>query len=209
VTVLLTTTDAVKQQLNIGQNGTLNTVDDPLISVYVEEASQLIQTECMRTFGTLVDTYLYDAAYPVVNNNILYFSQDFLQVDSISNGASGTLDPSAYRLLPVNPNTNPKYALQLLVSSNLVWQVGNNGFAQNAIVVQGTAGYCTPADRPADVTLAATKLAAWLYQNRDNDGSTVQIADGATVIPANAPTFVLRTISKYVRRVAWSEPTNV
>lgn len=207
MTVLLTTTAAVKRQLSIGSVGTVNNVDDDLIDSYVQQASQLIQTECMRTFGTLVETAYYDAGYPVAYNNVLYFDHDMLAVDSVSNGSNGTIDAANYRLLPVH--ASPKYALQLLVSSQLVWQVGNNGYAQNAIVVTGTAGYCTPADRPADITLAATKLAAFLYQNRDNDGSTVQIADGATVIPAEAPTFVLRTISKYVRKVAWSEPTNI
>ena len=193
----------VKRQLGIGVTGTINTVDDDLIAVYVTEASQLIATECMRPFSETVDTLFYDAAYPVVNNNILYFDQDFLGVDAVWNGANGTLNPSFYRLLP--PNFSPKYGLQLLVKSNAVWVVGNDGFAQNAIGVAGTTGYCLSANRPADITLAATKLAAWLYQTRDSDGSTVQIATGAIAIPANAPTFVLRTISKYVRRVAYSE----
>lgn len=198
-----TTTNAVKSQLNIGQNGTLNTIDDALISVYVTQASQMIATECMRPFSETVGTLFYDACYPVVDNNILYFDQDWLGVDAISNGANGTLNSANYRLLPLH--FTPKYGLQLLAKSSQAWLVGNDGFAQNAICVIGTQGYCLSADRPADITLAATKLAAWLYQNRDNDGSTVQIADGAIAIPANAPTFVLRTISKYVRRVAYSE----
>ena len=200
-----TTLAAVKQQLNIGQNGTLNTVDDSLISVYVTEASQMIATETLRDFAETVGTLFYDTTYPVTTNNILYFDQDWIGVDAISNGANGTINAANYRLLP--PNFTPKYGLQLLVKSNLVWQVGNDGFAQNAICVIGTQGYCLSANRPADITLAATKLAAWLYQNRDNDGSTVQVADGSIAIPANAPTFVLRTINKYVRRTAYSEPS--
>lgn len=206
MTTDLTTTAAVKRQLGIGVGGTLNTVDDDLIAVYVTEASQFIETECMRSFGTLVGTNYYDAAYPVIDGRTLYFDQDYVSVDSVWNGANGTLNAADYRLLPLH--YSPKYALQLLASSNATWQVGNNGFVQNAIGVIGTTGYSTPADRPADITLAATKLAAWLYQNRRNDGSTVQIADGSTVIPAEAPTFVLRTIQKYVRRVAYSEASH-
>lgn len=198
-----TTLAAVKSQIGIGRNGTANNVDDDLISLYVTQASQMIDTECMRSFSGTVGTLFYDAAYPVVENNILYFNQDWLGVDAISNGTNGTINPANYRLLP--PQTSPKYGLQLLNKAGLTWQVGNDGYVQNAICVIGTTGYCTDTNRPADITLAATKLAAWLYQNRDNDGSTVQIADGAIAIPASAPTFVLRTISKYVRRVAYSE----
>lgn len=200
-----TTLDAVKQQLNIGQNGTLNTIDDALISVYVTEASQMIATETLRQFSETVGTLFYDAGYPVVSNGILYFDQDWLGVDAVSNGVNGTINAANYRLLP--QNSSPKWGLQLLSKANAYWTVGNDGFAQNAICVIGTTGYCLSANRPADITLAATKLAAWLYQNRDNDGGSVQIADGAIAIPANAPTFVLRTISKYIRRAAYSEPS--
>lgn len=199
----LTTTAAVKRQLNIGQNGTLNTVDDTLIDLYVTQASQLIETECLRQFSATVGTLFYDARYPVIEKNILYFDQDWLGIDALSNGANGTINSANYRLLPAH--FSPKYAVQLLPKSGLYWQVGNDGFVQNAICVIGTTGYCATGSQPADITLAATKLAAWLYQNRDNDGSSVQMADGAMVIPADAPTFVLRTISKYVRRAAISE----
>lgn len=201
-----TTGSLVKRQLGLLVQGTNNTVDDDLIDIYVTEASQMIATECMRQFSETVGTLFYDATYPVVDNNILYFDQDWLGIDAVSNGANGTLNPSNYRLLPIN--FTPKYGLQLLNKSTQAWVVGNDGFAQNAICIIGTTGYCLSANRPADITLAATKLAAWLYQNRDNDGSTVQIADGAIAIPANAPTFVLRTIQKYVRRVAYSEPSH-
>lgn len=199
----LTTVGMVKRQLGIGSQGTVNTVDDDLLGLYVTQASQMIETECSRVFSASVGTQLYDAAYPVVCNNVLYFDQDYIGVDAVWNGANGTLDPSTYRLLPLR--YAPKYGLQLLVSSNDVWVVGNNGYAQQAIGVIGTTGFCKTGEQPADITLAATRLASWLYQNRDNDGSTVQIADGSIAIPAQAPTFVLRTISKYIRRTATAE----
>lgn len=201
-----TTTAAVKRQFNIGVNGTTNTTDDDLIALYVTQASQMIDTETRRTFTPAVGTLFFDARYPVVDGNCLYFSEDYLSIDALSNGANGTLNPSDYRLLPLN--ASPKYAVQLLPKSNLTWVVGNDGFVQNAICVIGTAGYCLDTNRPADITLAATKLAAWLYMTRDSDGSTVQIANGAIAIPANAPEFVLRTIDKYIRRVAYSEPSH-
>lgn len=195
-----TTVSAVKRQLALLVTGTNNEVDDDLIAVYVTEASQLIATETMRQFSETVGTGFFDAGYPVTQGDTLYLNQDYLGIDALSNGVNGTINPSNYRLLPTG--YSPKYAVQLLQKSGLSWQVGNDGFAQNAICVIGTSGYCLSADRPSDITLAATKLAAWLYQQRDNDGSTVQIADGAVAIPANSPTFVLRTINKYVRRIS-------
>lgn len=198
-----TTTAAVKRQLALQVTGTNNTVDDDLIALYVTQASQMIATETMRQFSETVGTLFYDAGYPVVANNILYFDQDWLGVDAISNGSNGTLDTSDYRMLPLH--SSPKWGVELLPASNTTWQLGSNGFSQNAICVIGTTGYCLSSDRPADITLAATKLAAWLYQQRDNDGTTVQVADGAIAIPANSPTFVLRTIQKYVRRSVYSE----
>jgi hypothetical protein len=201
----LTTVSAVKRQLGIGIS-TLNIADDDLLGLYVTQASQMIETECARTFSETIGTLYFDARYPVIEGRTLYFDQDMLGVDAVFNGANGTLNPSDYRLLPVH--ASPKYALQLLPKSNLSWQVGNDGYVQNAIGVIGTSGYCLSSARPADITLAATKLAAWLYQNRDNDGSTVQIANGTTVIPAEAPVFVLRVIEKYIRRVAYSEASH-
>lgn len=196
-----TTTAAVKRQLNIGQTE-INTVDDDLIDVYVTQASQAIDTFTGRTFSESIGTLYYDARYPVIEGRILYFDQDYLGVDAVSNGVNGTINPANYRLLP--QHYAPKYALQLLDQSGLSWQVGNDGGAQNAITVIGTTGYCLASSRPADITLAATKLAAWLYQNRDNDGAIIQMADGTTSIPAEAPAVVLKLLDKYIRRVAYT-----
>lgn len=203
----LTSVDAVKQQLNIGQHGKFNTVDDDLIGVYVQEASTAIETYCMRSFSGSVGTLFYDARYPVITSGrMLLFDSDVIGVNAVSNGVNGTIDPSNYRLLPLN--YTPYYALQLLDKSGLTWQVGNDGYAQNAICVIGTTGYCATNQQPSDVTLAATKLAAWLYQNRNNDGSAVQTADLSTIIPAQAPQFVFKVLDKYVRKFSTSDPSH-
>ncbi len=197
-----TTSAAVKRQLAIGVQGTVNTLDDDLISVYVTAASQAIDTYTGRTFAETVGTLYYDARFPVIERRTLYFDQDYLGIDALSNGANGTINPANYRLLPLH--ASPKYAVQLLEASGLYWQAGNDGGAQNAITVIGTAGFCLSANRPADITLAATKLAAHLYMTRDNDGSAVQIGDNTTVIPSSAPALVFKLLDRYVRRVAYS-----
>ena len=171
-----TTTSAVKRQIAIGVNGTVNTVDDDLIATYVTQASQAIDTYTGRTFAESVGTLFYDARFPVIERRTLYFDQDYLGINALSNGANGTINPANYRLLP--QHYPPKYAVQLLEASGLYWQAGNDGGAQNAIAVIGTTGYCLSSARSADITLAATKLAAHLYMTRDNDGSAVQVSTG-------------------------------
>lgn len=198
----LTTSAKVKRQLGIGVNGTTNTVDDDLIATYVTDASQAIETHCKRSFSVTYGTLYWDARFPTVSGRKLYFDQDVLGIDSLSNGSNGTINAANYRLLP--QHFSPKYALELLTKSSMVWLDGNDGFAQNAIVTIGSFGYCEAADQPADVTLAATKLAAWLYQTRENsETDTIQMADGSVSIPSNAPPMVFRLLEKYIRKVAY------
>lgn len=200
----LTTRAAVKQQLGISSNA-----DDALIDVLVDQASAMIETHCNRVFGTFIETLRYDRRSVIVGGrvrgNVLYFDTDVLGVDAVVNGANGTLSSSDYRLIPSNPPsfrrtaTFPRYAIELLPESGQRWALNSTGGRQDAILITGTIGYCLPSDIPPDVKLAATRLAAWLYQNRDNDGATVQAPDGTLNIPAEAPTFVLKTLQRYVR----------
>lgn len=184
-----TTLAAVCSQLGIA--GSLPD-DDPLISTYITQASQWIDTICGRTFTAANGTMTYDCAEPTVIGRRLYFDQDVLGVYRVVNGDGAVITSSQYRLLPANHS--PKYAIELLPSSAITWTYATDW--QSALTVAGTLGYCTDANRPADITLAATKLAAWLYQNRDNAGSTMRYADGSSETPAEAPAFVLRILEK-------------
>lgn len=202
----LTTRALVRQQLGIS-----STQDDGLIDLYVEQAAAMIETHCNRIFGTFIEALRYDARESIIGGRIkgrmLFFDTDVLGVDSVVNGADGTLDSTDYRLLPSNPPSHrrtapfPRYGIELLPSSGRRWARGELGDRENAIIVNGTIGYCLPSQVPPDVRLAATRLAAWLYQNRDNDGATIQMADGTLNMPAEAPSFVLNTIRRYVRFV--------
>ena len=196
----LTTTARVKRQLEIGVSGTVNTVDDDLIGDYVTMASQAIETACKRQFSITYGTLYWDACYPTVENRTLFFDQDVLSIDFVSNGSNGTIPSNNWRLLP--QHYQPSYGLQLLTQSNMTWLVGNEGYVQNAITTIGSFGFC--ATPPADVTLAATKFAAWLYQNRDNDGAIIEMADGTKSIPAEAPQLVFKILEKYTRKVSYS-----
>lgn len=203
----LTTTALVKRQL-ASPNGTMSAVDDDLIGYYVTQASDDFEKAVNRwwidnegiyhpaftpTYGTLYR----DALYPQISGRRLYFGVDVLSVVAVSNGANGTLTPDKYRLLPVNGS--PKYALELTTPSGISWQQSNAGSWQNAIVITAQFGEYTSSNLPANVELAVTKYAAWLFQNRDNDGSTFVAANGEAVIPSNAPALVLKIVDQYKR----------
>ena len=188
----LTTAAAVKAQLKITETG-----DDTLLADYVTQASKMVETFCGRQFANTAGTLAFDTYGPHIQGDRLYLGQDVLSITSLTNGGDGVLPATAYRLWPLN--TSPKYAVELLPSGGYAWETDSDGYAEGAIVVVGSLGYCTAATRPADVTLAATKLAAWLYQNRDNDGSTVQLGNGALAIPAEAPALVFKLLARYVR----------
>lgn len=194
----ITTLAAVRRQI-AGPDGTLGTGDDDIIQDYVTQASQAIQTLCNnRYFNGTVDSEIYDASYPSIEGRKLYLDQDWIAVDYIVNGTNGTITSDQFRLLPLN--FSPKYAVELLNTSGLSWAANSSGSRQSAIEVVGTLGYCTTANRPSDVTMAATKLAAHLYFNRHNDDSVVRAANGDMLLPPNVPQIVTDVIEKYRRR---------
>lgn len=196
----LTTTALVKRQL-AGPTGTMAGTDDDLIGFYVTQASDLIERECRRQFSSTIGTLIYDASYPTVDNNTLYAGVDLLGVASLVNGGNGTLTSTQYRLVPLNKT--PYYGIELLQSSGQSWTTGSNGYSQNAITVVATLGFCDSTTRPASIAMAATKLAAHLYLNRDNDDSTIRAANGDMLLPPNVPQVVLNVIDMFRRRESY------
>ena len=198
----LTTVSAVKLQLGIN-----TTTDDALIALYVSQASRFVESYCQRRFSHFTGTLCYDLRHVSkggrFTSDTLYFTTDVLKVDALY--TNGSLIPSSeYRLLPTDDGFQysqyfPRYAIQL--SPIRGWLVegvlASNGL--NTIEVVGTFGYCLASERPPDIVLATTKLAAWLYQNRDNTGAPVQLDNGSITMPAEVPQFVLKTLTRYVR----------
>lgn len=181
----LTTLAAVKLQLNI--TGTLS---DILITDYVEQASGAIERETQRIFNAMPGTLTFDNCEPYVYGRRLYLHTDVIGIYTVFDG-EGTLTDGEYVLKPYNVNAKQQIELR-----SRRWANGVYG-AQQAITVAGSLGYsATP---PADVELAATKLAAFLYQTRDNVERSVRFADGTTEIPADAPSIVLKVITQYRR----------
>src|SRR5678816_2046163 len=160
----LTTTVAVKSVLHITES-----TDDSIFDTFVTQASQDFMTEARRQFySTGGATLTYDIADPQIIGRKLFFATDVQAVDRIINGYGSVIDPSSYRLLPLN--ASPKYAAELYVGAGVFWQPSPTNNWQSAIQVQGTIGYNPTGETPSDVTYAVTKLAAFYYQTRDNSG---------------------------------------
>lgn len=202
--VPLTALADVKQQLNVGQHGTLNTLDDDLLTTYVYQASAAIESYCGRTFADVTNgagtlTRKYDYASPPLFGRKLFVDDDLLSVTALYNDGNsngGTITADKFRLLPTNGT--PKYAIELTSGSGYSWTYDDT--PEEAIRVEGAWGFATSTlTMPQDVRTAATKLAAYLYQTRDNDGSSVQFADGSLSIPPNAPPLVFKLLSRYVK----------
>lgn len=190
----LTTVEKVKLSLK-----TTKTVDDVILADFVTQASAVIETLAGRRFSPVSGTLTIDSIGEHVVGRRLYLDRDFLSVTNLVNGAYGTVSPDDYFLYP--RNSPVKWAIELKEDSNIEWQPKDNGFHQGAIHVELSEGYCTDETRPADITMAATKLAVWLYQNRDNDAATVKLADGSMILPSEAPQLVMTVISRYARLV--------
>lgn len=200
----LTTLQAVKRQL-ANSTGTMGDIDNDLIEQYVTDASVAFESACRRTIAGAVGTLTFDACYPTIEGRTLYVGQDLLGVIQITNGTNGaagtgTLATDEYRMLPLN--VSPKYGIQLL--QGLTWQTGTDGYIENAIQVIGTFGMFTSDNIPSDITLAATKLAAWLYQTRDDNEGVIHTANGDTILPPDVPKIVVTTIEYYKRRETYS-----
>ena len=193
----LTTTAAVKRQLGLvgTVQGTVvdKTADNDLIDVYVAQATELFNSEVGYTFIATNGTLELDACAPHAYGRKLFFRQPVVDVYSVVNGDGQTLTDSEYRLLPANES--PKYGIEIKQGSGKYWNYDTSPEA--AIVIGGTLGYATEANVPADVTLAVTKLAANLYQNRDNRGEIIRFADGSSQVPADAPGIIFKIIDKY------------
>lgn len=197
----LTTLAAVKRQLGLNEyiDGTLttNTDDDDLITDYVTQASVLFEQTAQRelnfTFVAAPGTLTLDACPPHAYGRKLFFLTPVTGVYEVINGDGHTLTSDEYRLLPAN-NT-PYYAIEFKRNAGRFWTYTTN--PEGAITVAGTLGYCAAASIPEDVKLAVTKLAANLYQNRDNKGEVIRFADGSTQVPDKPPDMIFKVLQRY------------
>lgn len=180
----LTTLANVRQLLGFAAD---ETGDDALIqNMLIPAASSMIEGYCKRTFGTLNGTLTLDACPPYLFGDTLFLRDaELTGIYSMVVNAATTLTSADFDLLPYN--SDRKFEVRLKAGKS--WHVSS---VRGAFVIAGTLGY---GSIPNDVSYAATRLAGWLYQTRDNEGD-VYIANDTTTIPAEAPPLVFKILDK-------------
>lgn len=186
------TTDAVRKLLGLSP-----TTDDVLIAQKVAEASSIVRTFTGRDFHATTGAVLYyDNARPSVMGRSLLLRNDVLSIDAVINGATGTLSASDYSVYYSGAYPTE---VRLKSSSGQAWSDDSSGDSDQAIRIVATTGFCTLANIPPDVSGAVIEIAAYLYQNRDNQGAQSPIAIVGGGSTPSAPAGIANILSRLTR----------
>jgi len=153
-----TTPATVKTYLGIG-----SATDDVLLGTLVNAAQSAIDQYTRRVFEcTTATAKLHDAVLDTDGRRqTLYLRDDLCTITAVVNGDGVTLTAAQYITLP--GYETPYYALKLKLSAQTAWTFITD--PEGAISITGKWAYSATA--PADVVQAATRLAAWMYRQKD------------------------------------------
>lgn len=205
--------------------GITETTDDTLLGTLIGAAQRIIDTYCGQSFEASADTtrhfqanqyqggpgvgYGYGATYgyykPSVSgggdalNLDLFLDAPLCQITSVTNGDGVVVAAADYVALPLNDT--PKYALRLRRASGLYWTYSDD-IETDTIAILGRWSYSITA--PADIVQACTRLASFLYRQRDNglDIDRILQTAGGIAIPPDLPRDVKLLLAPYVRTIA-------
>lgn len=116
-------------------NATPDYPDDTVIEGLIDAASRYIDSAAGRRFFPRVETRYFS----VVPSPKLWLDDDLLEVITLTNGNGDAIAAASYNLLP--RNEYPKYAVQLLPSSNVYWQQDSSSDGEYVIPLAGFWGY--------------------------------------------------------------------
>lgn len=174
--------------------------DDDLISSLLESAQSIIDAYCHRTFEASTDaTRTFDAVENVYGRT-LWIDGDLCAIKKVTNGDGAEVEDDDYVTEP--RNETPYYALKLKASSGVYWRANNDGDPENAISVTGKWAYSQEA--PSDIAHACLRLAAHLYDQKDNAGDMdrpVVVNAVTTILPSRLPADVIDLLKPYRRLV--------
>ncbi len=184
----------VKALLNASESG-----DDALLADLVTRASAMVDSYTRRrTFAERIETRYYTPGEDT-SGRLLFLDDDLLSITTLTNGDGTIIAAADYVLRPAN--ILPAWGIRLKASSGISWTCEDD--PEDAISVAGEWGYCTEADRPADITQAAARLALWLYRQREAPFSRVGNAiTGEYEAPVALPDDVKAILARY-RRAVW------
>lgn len=166
-----------------------NTDDDTLLTTLIARAQAMIDGECRQSFEAAADTTRYFQANGIdeggqVDGRDLILDAPLCQITTVTNGDGTVVSASDYITLP--RNLTPWYAIRLKESSGLRWTYDDD-VESDTIVVVGRWAYSVSA--PTAIVQATTRLAGYLYRQRDNalDLDRTVITAGQTILPSRIP----------------------
>lgn len=109
--------------------------DDAVIDSLIEQASRFCDDTTGRTFYPRIETHSFD----VPDGRSIWFDDDLLAVISVTNGDATAITSGYYILHPAN--VYPKYAISLIESTSLYWEVDSNQDAEQAIDIAAWWGF--------------------------------------------------------------------
>lgn len=109
--------------------------DDRVIEGMIETASRRLDNLCGRVFYPHVKTRSYD----LPGDRYLWFSDDLLELLTLTNGDDTTIASTEYILFP--QTEYPKYMLKLRDVSTTVWTQSSSADAEQVIDVLGVWGF--------------------------------------------------------------------
>lgn len=182
--------------------GITASTDDTLLTALIARAQKAIDMRCARIFEASGDTTRYFDAVRDTDGYYLYFDEDICAITTITNnldnGTGGVIVTSSqYVTMP--RNTTPYYGVELKSSAGISWDYTSD--SQSAISVAGRWAYSTSA--PADIVMACTRWAAYMYRQKDAQIFDVTAIPEAGIIqvPQGVPRDVDQMLMPYVKRV--------
>jgi hypothetical protein len=116
-------------------NSVIDEADDTMLSQIIGSASRYIDNQTGRTFYPRIETRYYNSVY----GRKLWFDDDLLEILDLTNGEGTAIVAASYNLIPLNEF--PKYAINLIPSSNIYWQRDANSNQEGVIDVEAIWGY--------------------------------------------------------------------
>lgn len=184
------TTANLKVYLGITTN-----TDDTLLGTLIDQAQAAIDAYTGRTFEhAATGTARYFDAEADVDGRTLWLDKDLCSITSVVNGDGVTLTTADYVTEP--RNDTPYNRLTLKASSSYVWTYTTT--PENAITITGKWAYSATA--PNAIILACTRLAAFLYQQKDNHTDAPMLVGDVAVMPIAMPADVQLYLKPFLRK---------
>ena len=182
--------------------GALGTGDDALLDDLGDRAQKLVENYTGRVFeGTGTSSRSFDAVADV-EDRTLYFDEDAVSITSIRNkadSATGSEAITAAQYVTLPRNRTPYYGIRLLASANKEWDYEDDPETGVTVI----ANWRYSATPPDDIVQATTRLAAFLYRQKDTNSDLDRplLTDaGVTILPSQVPHDVKQTLEFYRKR---------